>query len=155
MRIEHHARHANNPNVGRFLSPDFPSPYTVKDAEEFLGRHERDTDEFHRVIVVGKEAVGCIGIVCSMESGELEAEIGLWIGEEFWGRGIGTKAVVEMTRTFREHFSNIPLKAWIVKENTVSRRVFQSAGFVETENLTERWNEKIMEMVKLKLQIEC
>jgi RimJ/RimL family protein N-acetyltransferase len=58
-------------------------------------------------------------------NGDGEREVGYWIGREYWGKGIASKALaaflaVEQTR---------PLYAHVAKHNIASRRVLEKCGF--------------------------
>ncbi len=86
--------HANNWNVARYLSDSFPHPYTEADARAFFEQKAAArSSERHWIIEVGSAAAGVIGI--SLKSGihRKNAEIGFWLGEALWGRGIMTYAI--------------------------------------------------------------
>ncbi len=53
-------------------------------------------------------------------------EVGYWLGKEFWGKGIATKALAE----FLDIVKIRPLFAHVVKHNIGSQRVLQKCGFV-------------------------
>lgn len=55
--------------------------------------------------------------------------IGYWIGREFWGRGVATKALAE----YLSHETARPLYAWVAKENVGSIRVLEKCGFTPSE----------------------
>ena len=54
-------------------------------------------------------------------------EVGYWIGRDFWGKGIATKALVE----FLELETIRPLFGYVAKHNTGSRRVLEKCGFTD------------------------
>lgn len=54
-----------------------------------------------------------------------EREVGYWIGKEFWGKGIATKALAE----FLDYVKIRPLYAHVAKHNMASRRVLEKCGF--------------------------
>ena len=87
------AAQANNTRVARQLRDRFPHPYTVGDARTFI---ESVTD-VHPVttfaIDVAGEPVGGIGFSPGTDVERYSAEIGYWIGEQYWGRGIVAEAV--------------------------------------------------------------
>ncbi len=60
------------------------------------------------------------------EPGRLE--VGYWLGKEFWGRGIATRALT----TFLAEMTSRPVYARVVKDNIGSLRVLQKCGFVIT-----------------------
>jgi RimJ/RimL family protein N-acetyltransferase len=64
------------------------------------------------------------GYVVSFErSGK--REVGYWIGREYWGKGIATKAL----RQFLLHDLERPLYGVVAKHNTASLRVLEKCGF--------------------------
>lgn len=63
-------------------------------------------------------------IVCFEQLGE--REVGYWIGKEYWGKGIATRALEE----FLEQIDTRPLYAHVAKQNIASRRVLEKCGFV-------------------------
>jgi RimJ/RimL family protein N-acetyltransferase len=59
--------------------------------------------------------------------------IGYWLGREFWGQGLATRAVAELV----EELSVRPLHAWVATSNVASRRVLEKCGFVVVETKVE------------------
>ncbi len=53
-------------------------------------------------------------------------EVGYWIGKEFWGNGIATKALAEFLATVNK---NRPIYARTAKDNRASKRVLEKCGF--------------------------
>jgi hypothetical protein len=87
-------QHANNINVSRYLRERFPYPYTRKDARAFLaGATGAGVDDTKLAIDVDGEAVGGIGVIVGTDIERFSAEVGYWLGEPFWGRGIATEAL--------------------------------------------------------------
>ena len=87
------ARHADNPGVAAMMRDAFPSPYTLKDAQRFIRMATGPTQNLFLAIVVEGEAVGGIGIHPLDDVKHRCAEIGYWLSESFWGKGIMTDAV--------------------------------------------------------------
>src|SRR5688572_21361367 len=54
-----------------------------------------------------------------------QQEIGYWLGKEYWGKGIATKALA----AFLGHVMERPLYAHVAKHNIGSRRVLEKCGF--------------------------
>ena len=90
-------KHANNRNVWINLRDRFPHPYTVNDARRWLEMVVGQKPETNFAIAVADEAVGGIGFTVQHDVARRSAEIGYWLGEEFWGRGIATEALVAVT----------------------------------------------------------
>jgi len=55
-----------------------------------------------------------------------QREVGYWLGKEFWGQGIATRALGEFLKLVRVR----PLFAYVAKHNFGSLRVLQKCGFV-------------------------
>ena len=54
-----------------------------------------------------------------------EREVGYWLGREFWGKGIATRALA----AFLEHVTTRPLYAHVARHNLASIRVLEKCGF--------------------------
>ena len=123
-------RHANNRNVWRNLRDRFPHPYTSADAEAWLRLMSETVPETNLAIDVGGAAVGGIGFTIQEDVYRRSAELGYWLGEEFWGRGITTEAVRAVTtHAFATH-DLCRLYAGVFEWNAASARVLEKAGFV-------------------------
>ena len=123
-------RHANNRNVSRNLRDRFPYPYTVADAKEWIAFNAGlAPPPKHFAIVVDGSAVGGIAV----EPGEGErcrsAEVGYWLGEPFWGRGIATEALRAITEYGFKTFDVCRLEAGVFGWNPASARVLEKAGY--------------------------
>ncbi len=90
-------RHANNPRVARNLRDTFPHPYTVVDAQHFLFAVAAQDPETFFCIAVQDEPVGGIGFSPQDDVERFSAEIGYWLSEDHWGRGIVTQALRAVT----------------------------------------------------------
>ena len=90
-------RHANNRNVWRNLRDLFPSPYTLADARRWIGHAATRPADTAFAVVVEDEAVGGIDVRLGEDVFLGTAEVGYWLGEPFWGRGIMTEAVRVLT----------------------------------------------------------
>jgi RimJ/RimL family protein N-acetyltransferase len=122
--------HANNLNVARQLRDRFPHPYTRAHAVAFL-RHTAAADrQTNLAIDVDGEAAGAIGFVPGTDVERFSAEIGYWLGEAFWGRGIATEALTLVTAHAFEAFSLLRLFALPFADNRASARVLEKAGYV-------------------------
>lgn len=101
-------KHANNKKISDNLRDRFPYPYTEEDAEWFINFVLADNDPVKNfVIEINGEAAGAIGITPDEDVFRLNAEIGYWLGEEYWGKGIMT-AVIKAT--VKHVFENLGIK---------------------------------------------
>ena len=126
--------HANNINVARHLRDRFPHPYTSKDAREFLKYAVAEADPTNLAIEVDGTAVGAVGYVPGRDVERYSAEIGYWLGEAYWGRGIVTEAVRLVTDHAFIHMGFLRLFALPFADNVGSVRVLEKAGY-EREGL--------------------
>ena len=123
-------RHANNRKVWRALRDAFPHPYTIKDAHEFLEAAVNSVPRTLFCIEVSGAVVGEIGIRPGIDVHRHTAELGYWLSEEFWGRGIMTEAVGAFTDFCFQNFSLRRIYAEPFANNPASARVLEKAGFI-------------------------
>ena len=123
------SRHANDRNVWRNLRDVFPHPYTLEDAREWV-RHARGVSppsDF--AIVVDGAAVGGIGLVVQPDIFRRSAEVGFWVGQAYWGRGIATEALAAFAEYAFSTYDLVRLYAGVIEWNAASGRVLEKAGF--------------------------
>ncbi len=124
------AKHANNRQVWLGVRDIFPHPYGLADAEEFLARALSENPRTRFCIDIGGEAVGGIGIHRGKDVYRRTAEIGYWLAEEFWGRGIMTEVVTAVTEYSFANFDLLRVAGHVFSNNPASARVLEKAGFV-------------------------
>lgn len=122
-------RHANSRTIWRNLRDAFPHPYTLVDAKRWIEVANPTTPVTNFAIVVDGAAVGAIGLVLREDVFRRSAEIGYWLGEEFWGRGIVTEAVRAVTDYAFETFDLCRVYAGVFEWNPASMRVLENAGY--------------------------
>jgi ribosomal-protein-alanine N-acetyltransferase len=128
--VESLVRYANNRQIWLNLRDRFPSPYTRRDGREFIRHVLRHPPETAFAIAVGDEAVGGIGFIVQADVERVSAEIGYWLGEPFWGRGIVTEALVAVTRYALGVHGLTRIYAVPFASNVGSCRVLEKAGYV-------------------------
>ncbi|HWW82225.1 MAG TPA: GNAT family N-acetyltransferase [Vicinamibacterales bacterium] len=121
---------ANNRKIWMNLRDAFPYPYTPRDAREFIRAVRQRTPETTFAIAVGDRAVGSIGYVLHSDVERVSAEIGYWLAESCWGRGIVTEALSAVTRYAIETHGLTRIFAVPFAWNTASCRVLEKAGYV-------------------------
>ena len=122
-------RYADNRNVWRNMRDRFPYPYTAADAREWTTRVSAQAPAANLAIVVAGEVVGGIGVEPGTDVFRRSAEIGYWLGEPFWGRGIATEALRAMTEYAFATFDICRLEAGVFEWNPASARVLEKAGY--------------------------
>ncbi len=99
--------------------------FPARDRDAFMAHWARILDggaAITKTIVLDGRVAGNIG--CWEHLGE--RLVGYWIGREFWGRGVATRALLELLR----HVVERPLLARVAKHNLASIRVLEKCGFV-------------------------
>lgn len=127
--IESMAIHANNPDIAKWLTNQFPHPYSKEDAEAYIDSVLNDNPQKVFAIEVNGEAVGSVGIFPQSDIHEKSAEIGYWLSEKYWGNGIITKVIAEIVAYGFETFDIVRIYARPFSTNKGSQRVLEKAGF--------------------------
>lgn len=122
--------YADNPKVARNLMDRFPHPYTPADADEWLQLATTQDPRTNFAIEVGGEAVGGCGLELRSGNFRRSAEIGYWLGEPFWGRGIATEVAIALSGWAFDTFDICRITAGVFAWNPASGRVLEKAGFV-------------------------
>jgi RimJ/RimL family protein N-acetyltransferase len=131
-------RHANNRAIWMNLKDRFPHPYTRKDAESWIGmNHLVLGPPVNFAIDLDGEAIGGVGVEPLEDVFQCSANIGYWIAEPFWGRGIGTRAVEFISDYAFRTFSLTRLQAHVFEWNPASARVLEKAGFTPEGRLRQ------------------
>jgi RimJ/RimL family protein N-acetyltransferase len=124
------AAYANNRRIWMNLRDAFPHPYTEQHAREFIRAVRVRQPETTFAIDVGGVAVGSIGYVLHADVERVSAEIGYWIAEPFWGKGITTDALAAVTAHAVATHGLTRIYAVPFAWNTASCRVLEKAGYV-------------------------
>ena len=122
-------RHANNRRVWLMLRDQFPHPYTRADADAWLAHAATQRPVTSFAIVVAGEAAGGIGVAPQPDVHRRSAEVGYWLGEAFWNRGIATAAVRTFTGYAFDAFDLIRIFGGVFSTNPASMRVLEKAGY--------------------------
>jgi|SRR5215831_11121643 len=122
-------RNANNRAIWRNLRDTFPHPYTLADAKNWIEIANPNSPPCNFAIVIGGDAVGGIGVVLKDDVFRRSAEIGYWLGEQYWGRGIVTEAVRAVTEYAFTTFNICRLYAGVFEWNPASMKVLENAGY--------------------------
>ncbi|MFN8348542.1 MAG: GNAT family protein [Spirosomataceae bacterium] len=123
------AKNADNYRIWRNVRDIFPHPYTLENARQWIDICKSETKPTVFAIDIDGEVAGGIGIVLQKDIFRKNAEIGYWLGEPYWGKGIATEAVKEMTEYAFCHFNIHRLYAGVFEYNPASMQVLKKAGF--------------------------
>lgn len=119
---------ADNKAIAEKLSR-LPHPYTRADAIGFIEIIAQRPDERPYAITLNDQFIGVVGF--TFHPGELP-ELGYWLGEPHWGKGIMSEAVKGLIEAaFATHlFPRIKARALV--SNDASQNVLSKAGFIRT-----------------------
>jgi len=120
---------ANNINVWNNLRNYFPHPYTIDDAKSWLELVDVEGATLNFAIEFEGELVGGIGLIPNSDVYVMSAEIGYWIGESYWGKGIATEAIRQITEYIFYNFDIIRIYAEVFENNKPSMRALEKNGF--------------------------
>ncbi len=122
-------RYANNRKIWLNLRDAFPHPYSISAARKFIRMTRERADVHIFAIEVNGEAAGSIGYHQNSDVERISAEIGYWLGEPFWNRGITTEAVKAVTSYAIDQHQLIRVYAVPFEWNAASFRVLEKARF--------------------------
>ena len=124
------ARHANNPAVWRNMSDGFPHPYTREIAQHWVRQGHVDFGGDNWAITFEDQAVGGCGIHPESGAFRCNAEIGYWLAQAHWGRGVGTRVARTLTERAFANPEITRVFAPVHAYNPASVRVLEHCGFV-------------------------
>lgn len=120
---------ANNPKIAANLRDAFPSPYTLEDAGKFISACMRQVPYQVFAIEYDGEYVGNIGLHRQGDVYRKTAELGYFIGEPYWYKGITARAVELICRYGFGELGVIKIFSGVFSFNTASQRVLEKCGF--------------------------
>lgn len=121
---------ANNKKIADNMRDLFPSPYTMKDAEEWIKLNLNRSPATNFAIEAEGKLVGGCGVRIKEDVYKCSAEIGYWIGEPYWGKGIATITIsLLMEKIISEFPFLVRVYAEIFENNKASMRVLEKNGF--------------------------
>ena len=125
------AKAISNLNVQNNLRDGLPYPYTEKDAEDYINAmlSSDKNNTFAFTIVCDGVAVGSIGAFRGVNVHRLTAELGYYISEEYWNKGVATQAVNLLCEYVFNNSDIVRIFAEPFADNAASCRVLEKAGF--------------------------
>ncbi|KAB8219094.1 hypothetical protein BDV33DRAFT_192245 [Aspergillus novoparasiticus] len=130
--VEAISKEGNNPEIARWLRNRFPDPYTIEDAKAWISIATSSSPILDFVISRREDnvAIGAIGFKARDDVYYRTMEIGYWLGQDHWGKGIATEALSAMTAWAFENFTHVlRLEAEVYDGNDGSQRVLVKAGY--------------------------
>lgn len=141
---------ANNKNIFDTVRDAFPHPYTLKNAKEWLSLNVGITPVLNFVIEADGNFAGSIGMVPKTDIVRGNMEIGYWLGEAYWNKGIATKAIEqicfiiwnnypEVNRIYAEVFETNPASMKALQKNGFEVECVRKKGIIKNNELLDDW----------------
>lgn len=129
--VESIVKYTDNKNITDFMSDAFSSLKIYENALAFIEKANSNPNLFYFAITIDDEAIGGIGISILSDIHSKNAEMGYWLAEPFWGRGIVTEAVKQMVSFGFKNCDILRIFARPFSNNIASHKVLLNAGFVQ------------------------
>jgi ribosomal-protein-alanine N-acetyltransferase len=123
------ARIANNKKIWDNVRDRLPYPYTESNAKEWLEFVRKQDLVTTFCVEVDGHVAGSIGLVLKDDVYRKTVEIGYFIGEEFWGKGVATEAVRLLIDYIQKQFDVVRIYAEVFDYNKASMKVLEKNGF--------------------------
>ena len=121
--------YGNNLNIAKYMRNLFPHPYTREAGVKFLEMVSKNDPQKVFAIEIDSKASGGIGVFPQEDIMCKNAELGYWLAEPFWGKGIITKAIKEMVDYGFKTFDIVRIYAIPFGTNIASQKALEKAGF--------------------------
>lgn len=123
------AQMRNNPTVLKNGYDKTPDPFTKQDAIDFINIQLAQDPPQRFLIFHNNELAGEIGITIQEDVHRLCAEIGYFIAEPFWGKGLATAAIKKMTEYTFATFEIVRIMAGVFDFNKASMKALEKNGY--------------------------
>lgn len=147
------AESANNLKIWSNVRDYFPHPYKESDGRAFIRMtlSKKNIEDF--AIIINDEAVGGIGFIPGSDIERLNAEIGYWLSEKYWGKGIMSRALNDVINYIFGNTNIIRLFTSVLEYNSASVKVLEKNGFrkVGIQTKAAIKNGKIVDMYSYEL----
>lgn len=120
---------ANNKNIAQFMADVFPHPYTIENGKTFIAFATSNPNSKIFAIINDGKPVGSIGLHLQTDILRKNAEIGYWLGEQHWRKGIITQAIPQMIDYGFKNMDIVRIFARIMGNNKASQKVVEKCGF--------------------------
>jgi len=120
---------ADNRKIWDNVRDQLPYPYTKKDAKKWLSLVKKQEKITTFCIEAEGEMAGSIGFTIKEDVYKRTAEVGYFISEKFWGKGIATDAIKLLVEYIQQNFDIVRIYAEVFEYNKASMRVLEKNGF--------------------------
>jgi len=128
--LDNLVKYADNIKIAENLTDGFPHPYTREKGIAFIEMASKSIPITIFAIDHNGEAIGGIGLHPQSDIHIKNAELGYWLAEPFWGKGIISKAVKQIVNYGFDHFEINRIFARPFGRNIGSQKVLEKVGFI-------------------------
>lgn len=121
----------SNKKIQDNLRDGLPYPYTVQDGRNYISDilASDENEVFAFAVTADEKVIGSISAFRQANIHNKTAELGYYIAEEYWGKGIMTEAVKQLCEYIFTHSDIIRIYAEPFAHNIASCRVLEKSGF--------------------------
>jgi [ribosomal protein S5]-alanine N-acetyltransferase len=128
--LENLVRNANNKNIAQYMTDQFIHPYTEECGKNFISFATANNGNRIFCIDINGEAVGGIGLHPQSDIMRANTEIGYWLAEQHWNKGVISAAIEQIITIGFEAPEITRIFARCFATNTASQKVLEKNGFV-------------------------
>jgi RimJ/RimL family protein N-acetyltransferase len=128
--VEAIVKNANNREVSKYMRDSFPYPYSKDNAVQWIDFVKKNYSSLFFAIADENELIGGIGALPQTDVHRFSAEVGFWLGQSHWNKGIITKAVPVFCNYLFTKFDFNRLTANVFEGNDASQKVLEKTGFI-------------------------
>ena len=128
--LESLLRFANNFEIAKNMTNQFPFPYTEENGRNFIMSATKEAPFHILAIDISGEAAGGIGIHPKADIQCKNAELGYWLAQPYWGQGIATRAIIQMVNYGFENWDISRIYARPFGTNIASQKALEKSGFI-------------------------
>lgn len=147
--LESLVKNANNYHIAINMRDIFPFPYTIEDGKTWINIAGNEEINCNFAIIVNNKAVGGIGLTLGEDIEKISAEVGYWLGETYWGKGITSSALNGIVDYGFNELGLERIFAKPLEHNLASRRVLEKNRF----NLEGILNRSVIKSGKIYNQV--
>lgn len=123
------AKHLNNKKIWDNCRDGLPYPYTEDNAQQFISLVLSQKGQNNFCIEINGEAAGNISFDRGTDIERYNAELGYWLAEPYWGRGIATQMLSQAVSSYFRQTDVVRICANVYAGNKASMRVLEKIGF--------------------------
>jgi [ribosomal protein S5]-alanine N-acetyltransferase len=123
------AKIANNKKIWDNVRDRLPHPYSEKDAKEWIKLVQKQKLVTTFCVEADGEVAGSVGLTLKEDVYRKNVEIGYFIAEKFWGKGVATEAIRQLVSYIENNFDVIRIYAEVFEHNKASMKVLEKNGF--------------------------